>query len=60
MKKFLVVALFIFCLNFSICSAKIISDSTGRITFETSNYWYPISVGNNENFLDLHSIALDK
>ena len=42
------------------CSAKIISDSSGRITFETSNNWYPDSVGGDEFTIEVLSIVLDK
>ena len=59
MKKFFVAFAIIF-LPISTCHAKIISDVSGRITFETSNNWYPTSVEENEIFSDLHSIALDK
>ena len=42
------------------CSAKLIYDSTGRISFETSNKWHIISLGEDPVTLELVSIALDK
>ena len=59
MKKFFIAIAIIF-FQMSVSSAKIISDSTGRITFETSNNWYPISVGGDAFTIELQSIALDK
>ena len=62
MKNFLLILAIIFAGNFfaSNVQAKIINDSTGRITFETSNYWYPTSFGGDEFTLELLSITLDK
>ena len=40
--------------------AKIISDDTGSITFETSNKWYLTSLGEDEFTYELISIGLDE
>ena len=56
---------FIFCIILIMsspldCSAKLIYDNTGRITFETSDDWFYVSVGEDVATMKLHSVALDK
>ena len=58
--KIFVILLLISLFQISSCLAKLIYDNTGRITFETSNYWYPVSLGEDEMTVELHSISLDK
>ena len=60
MKKIFLFVAIIFFMNFSLCSAKLIYDTSGRISFETSNYWYPVSMGEDAVIMELHSVALDK
>ncbi len=59
-QKILVLLSILFVGITSHCSAKLIYDSTGRISFETSNDWYVISMGEDPVTLELLSIALDK
>lgn len=56
----IVIGVLILNVQTSVCSAKLIYDNSGRITFETSNDWYYVSMGEDFATLELHSIALDK
>lgn len=57
-KRVILLVLFILCIpNYSM--AKVISDYTGSITFETSNRWYLTSLGEDYLTYELISIVLD-
>lgn len=58
-KRIFFLAFTIMILQISVCSAKLIYDNTGKITFETSNEWYYTSFGEDIATYELHSIALN-
>ena len=58
-KKIICIVLFIFCIPGN-SFAKIISDDSGSITFETSNQWRLTSYGEDPLTYELISITLDK